>query len=251
MAATETTAELLRGITTEDMKMTTTAEDLEETFRKTWHRVCKAAWAREPASDSAMANGSSDEFVAEDVRHSRSVVSRLVSSGVVAATRHALDCGAGIGRVTRLVLLPAGFERVHLFDQEPRFVEHAREAFRDDPRVVQVEVASVQEFAVAGLEFDLIWVQWVALFLADSEVAAFLHRCKSMLSKGGAVVLKECLVRSSDGFDFLADLNDGSVVRNEAMMRAVIAASGMTIVEVIDQPGAEDYDLRFVTFILN
>ena len=46
----------------------------------------------------------------------------------------ALDCGAGIGRITKN-LLSRYFEKTDLVDQDPKFIERARENFKDSPKV--------------------------------------------------------------------------------------------------------------------
>ena len=54
--------------------------------------------------------------------------------------QRALDCGAGIGRITRL-LLSRRFQTVDAVEQCAKFVEAARAALAGNPRVGQIYCA--------------------------------------------------------------------------------------------------------------
>ena len=73
----------------------------------------------------------------------------------------ALDCGAGIGRVSKLLLLPI-FDKVDLVEQNPHFLHEAEQNY------LRPDAAKVGHFFPIGLQsfeftekYDLIWVQWV------------------------------------------------------------------------------------------
>jgi protein N-terminal methyltransferase len=88
----------------------------------------------------------------------------------------ALDCGAGIGRVTKQVLMKA-FDHVDLVENSEIFVQQAREEY------LKAEIASgkVGEVRCSGLQnvtfegsswegrFDVIWCQWVLGHLTEGN----------------------------------------------------------------------------------
>lgn len=58
--------------------------------------------------------------------------------------------------------------------------------------------------------YDLIWIQWCAGHLTDSQLIAFLERCTVVLKEDGWIVVKENL--STSGEDVFDEL-DSSVTR--------------------------------------
>lgn len=70
------------------------------------------------------------------------------------------DCGAGIGRITKN-LLSQLFDEVDILEQNPIFVDKARE-YLSGGRVKNFFAKGMQEFDFGENRYDLIWVQWVA-----------------------------------------------------------------------------------------
>ena len=66
-----------------------------------------------------------DEASQEDVQHSQDFLRKAVE-GMLDDPCSALDCGAGIGRVTKAVLLPAVTGSVTLVDQSERWLQTAK-----------------------------------------------------------------------------------------------------------------------------
>ena len=124
----------------------------------------------------------------------------------------ALDCGAGIGRVSKLVLLPL-FNQVDLIDQTKHFIDNA-------PNFIGPElVKKVGKFHCCGLQdfqpsahgpYDVVWIQWVIGYLTDSDLVAFFDRCKKALTNEGMLVIKDNMKKSGESD---ADDEDGSVCR--------------------------------------
>jgi protein N-terminal methyltransferase len=135
----------------------------------------------------------------------------------------ALDCGAGIGRVTSSVLLPL-LDRVDLVEPSVHFVQRARRLAPSWPRIsssgssssknipqsgVRTYQAGLQDFdprnpgkspqlgdtigAKEGWEdgYDVVWIQWCAGHLSDEQFVSFLKRSKSSLREDGIIVVKE------------------------------------------------------------
>lgn len=78
-----------------------------------------------------------------------------------------LDVGAGIGRVSEQLLLDY-FERCCILESDTRYQEHCRKVLGD--RLHRVYGMRMQEFTCNGEDcFDLLWIQWVAMYASDSK----------------------------------------------------------------------------------
>lgn len=140
----------------------------------------------------------------------------------------ACDCGAGIGRITKGLLLQSGFQRCDLVEGSARFLDAAPEYLGDD-------LASKCRFFCSGLQdwqpspqtYSVIWIQWVLCYLTDEDVIQFLKRCALALISGGVVVLKENICVDEG---FVVDDSDASVIRSEAYWRTLIHKAGLRVI---------------------
>ena len=79
-----------------------------------------------------------------------------------AGTNRALDCGSGIGRISKHVLLPV-FKSVELVDMMENFLAEVPNYLQDkEDRVEMYYCKSLQEFTPAPQRYDVIWIQWVS-----------------------------------------------------------------------------------------
>lgn len=88
-----------------------------------------------------------------------------------------MDCGSGIGRVTKGVLLPL-FEKVEMADMMEHFLLHAHEEYlgADADRIETYYCFNLQEFTPPKNKYDVIWMQWVACeYLRTLKVVLLLH----------------------------------------------------------------------------
>ena len=83
--------------------------------------------------------------------------------------RSALDCGAGIGRIAKTVLIPE-FAEVDLLEPSITQIDEARNY-----------CPGVRDFFHCGLQehnfetqYDAIWIQWVLCYLTDNDIAELL-----------------------------------------------------------------------------
>ena len=102
---------------------------------------------------------------------------------------YALDCGAGIGRVSKELLLPI-FGVVDLVEQNPQYVAKAKELI-PDKRLANFYVSGLQSFTPVAGRYDVIWVQWVLGHLPDDDFVAFFKRCKLGRKPNGFICVKE------------------------------------------------------------
>lgn len=166
----------------------------------------------------------------------------LREHGVTTATSpfvygHAVDCGAGIGRVCRDLLLPL-FATSDLIEQDAVYVNTAREKIPTTTTGTDGSGGAVRtgmrEFITLGLQdwtpapghtYDCVWIQWCIGHLPDDDLVAFLRRCAASLTPTGVIVVKENLAREG----FVLDRDDMSVTRSEAIFRQLFARAGMML----------------------
>ena len=182
--------------------------------------------------------------------------STAFASALVPADRRtaALDCGAGIGRVTKNLLLPLGFARVDLLDVSEAFLATARGNIAS-PALGTCYESGLAEFdfdRASGRRWSLIWVQWcglliepctlaqtcaTAIYLKDDAFVEFFRNAVAALEPGphAHVVLKENFLRKPG--KPLVDASDSSVTRSDAHMKELWARAGVRVVRETDQPG--------------
>ncbi|EUB54378.1 Methyltransferase-like protein [Echinococcus granulosus] len=113
-----------------------------------------------------------------DIVGSRYILARFVPS----LRECALDCGAGIGRITKHLLLPY-FTTVDMVDMTGKFLD-ASSAYIGRPNADRVGnrfCCPLQDFTPPEGRYDIIWVQWVIGHLTLSASAKFLRRCAAAL----------------------------------------------------------------------
>lgn len=76
-------------------------------------------------------------------------------------TSCALDCGAGIGRISKRLLLPL-FNTVDLVDVTQEFLDKAKTYLGEEgKRVGNYICGGLQDFVPESGRYDVIWIQWV------------------------------------------------------------------------------------------
>ncbi|CAB9509881.1 Lys N-methyltransferase 1 [Seminavis robusta] len=142
------------------------------------------------------------------------------------------ECGAGIGRVTKGLLLPLGVTQVDLVESSSRLL-------CESPEYIGEEGAANCKFYCSGLQdwtppsgryYTIIWIQWVLIYLTDDDVICFLNRCAdSLLPNGkGVIVVKENT--TGDGETFVVDNDDVSVCRSLPYWLKLIEKAGLKVV---------------------
>lgn len=147
----------------------------------------------------------------------------------------ALDCGAGIGRVTKNVLVKY-FDTVDLVEQDEHFVQKANEYLCVNGQLMTnvgtIYNVGLQNFTPTENAYDVIWCQWVLGHLTDDDLSIFLTKCISGLNKNGCIVIKENFTSSED---FSIDATDSSVTRSLPITKKIIESVNLRIVKIVKQ----------------
>ncbi|KAI8779352.1 N-terminal Xaa-Pro-Lys N-methyltransferase 1-A [Biomphalaria glabrata] len=151
----------------------------------------------------------------------------LKIAGGSVTPKFALDCGAGIGRVTKRLLLPI-FENVDMVEQDRHFCDNAKEFIGPEAsRVENIFCMGLQDFTPTENKYNLIWSQWVLGHLEDNHLIHFFQRCQKGLADGGIIIAKEnVLEEGQKSFDD----NDSSYTRTRKELKDCIKKAGLTII---------------------
>ncbi|XP_046859295.1 N-terminal Xaa-Pro-Lys N-methyltransferase 1-like [Xenia sp. Carnegie-2017] len=147
---------------------------------------------------------------------------------------YALDCGAGIGRVTKHLLLPL-FKKVDMVEQDKSFVEKSNVFLGEEnsSRIGERFCCGLQEFVPPSQRYNLIWIQWVLLYLTDDDLVEFLLKCQNALLPNGLICLKENILLKRS----LTDKEDSSITRTDKRLKKLITKAGLTVVKQSIQTG--------------
>lgn len=143
------------------------------------------------------------------------------------------DVGAGIGRIAK-DLLANLFNHVDLVEQNSKFIDQAKENMKSIENVKGFYCSSLQDFEFPGKPYDVIWIQWVIIYLTDKDMISFLKRAKEALSPGGLIIIKEnCNKKDS----FYLDIEDNSITRSFEHLRMLFDQAGLTVTKKQIQQG--------------
>jgi len=143
--------------------------------------------------------------------------------------------GAGIGRVST-GLLATLYKTVDILEQNPDYVAKAQHDLQQlksiDPQLPSpfgaAHCSSLQDFNFPkGVKYDTVWMQWVLLYLVDSDLVAFLKKCKDSLTDHGILIVKENL--SKEGY--YIDKTDSSITRSSAHFKQIFQAAGLKVLK--------------------
>jgi len=199
------------------------SEDEEDFYKN-----ASTYWGNVSATDQGMLGGF-QSISPIDIHSSRNFLVPLLStSGGRVGTGRVLDCGAGIGRISKNLFLPL-FDKIDIVELEAKFIEQAKNDFAgltDGAKLDRCFCSGLQEFTPNLGEYDVIWSQWVLGHLTDTHLVNFFRRCKSGLAPNGLMVVKENVSKRLE-FDSL----DSSFTRPLSSLKDLIHQSGFRIIK--------------------
>ena len=151
----------------------------------------------------------------------------------------ACECGAGIGRVTKGLLLDLGVTRCDLVESSARLLYAAPDYIGDEGAAkCRFYCQGLQDWVPQANSYSIVWIQWVLCYLNDEDVVRFLRLCgQSLLPGVGVIVLKE---NSSNEEDYVVDVDDASICRSIPYWSKLIRQAGLQIVYECIQVGFPD-----------
>lgn len=148
-----------------------------------------------------------------------------------------LDVGAGIGRVSKNLLLKY-FEKVSILESDIRFVEKAKEDL--GKYLNESFCCRWQEIpSPSNSKYSLVWIQWVLSYGSDDEIIEFLQKIKGhLINNGGLIAIKENVLSSNHPIDHVQiDEDDHSIVRSVEHFRILFEKAKYKIIGESIQKG--------------
>uniref|UniRef100_A0AAG5D1J0 Alpha N-terminal protein methyltransferase 1 n=1 Tax=Anopheles atroparvus TaxID=41427 RepID=A0AAG5D1J0_ANOAO len=193
----------------------------------TYYSNAKKYWSNiSPTVDGMLGGFGSISFI--DIRGSEQFLKHLYKQKPAPGRKRALDCGAGIGRIAKNLLVPL-YEQVDLVEQDEHFCQTARVELADcNPKLGSIFNSGLQDFAPEAGRYDIIWAQWVLGHLTDRDAVQFFIRCTKGLARGGMMVIKENFTTTNI---VEVDRKDSSVTRPLAVMKQLLKQGNLRVVK--------------------
>eukprot|EP00884_Botryococcus_braunii_P008316 jgi/Botrbrau1/17486/Bobra.0054s0069.1 len=211
-------------------------KEVEDDKENSWYRPAVEFWDKQEASYNGVLGGFgyvSDADISESTKFLKKAFGKALAEG--AQGRHrivAADCGAGVGRITERLLLHH-FHEVDLVEPSGHLLEKARaklsrplQGIPPDHKAVNFFKIGLQSFCPEPGRYDLLWIQWVLLYLTDADAKAFFRRCAAALKPEGIIVVKENICKEG----FIVDKEDTSLTRSHAYLLQLFDEAGMEVV---------------------
>jgi len=208
----------------DDNESLTNGNDDDEYYNKAakhWQKI-------EPTIDGML--GGFGKISHLDIEGSNKFLKNLLKSNSTGTSR-ALDCGAGIGRISKH-LLTRHFQKVDLVEQDRHFLDKARQYLGDNKRIGDMFCIGLQDFNPQPGTYDVIWCQWVLGHLKDQHLIDFFVRCLVGLKPGGFLVVKENVTSSGQ---VESDDEDSSVTRPPQHLRDIFTQANMELYKELKQ----------------
>lgn len=159
-----------------------------------WHMRNVRFWKTQGTNVHGMTGGGVSQ---KDLAFSAKALSDL-STGHVDSSEsgqrrwgRALDCGAGIGRVTNGVLKHF-CSHVDMVEFVKKHLQKARATLQSTKACsFDYHNLSMQRFTIQPGKYDLIWCQWLLMYLTDSDSLDLLKRSCVGLAGKGILLVKE------------------------------------------------------------
>ncbi|KOB79500.1 Methyltransferase-like protein 11A [Operophtera brumata] len=191
-----------------------------------FYKKAAGYWANVPATVDGVLGGYG-HISDIDINASKAFLEKVFAFNNPPEAKLAIDCGAGIGRISKYLLIPQ-FDKVDLVEQDEKFISSAKQFIgEDNDKLGTLYQIGLQDFVFEPhKKYDVIWCQWVLGHLNDYHLIYFLRRCISALAKNGVIVIKEN-VTTTEEMEY--DEDDSSVTRPVSRMKMIFSESNLKI----------------------
>ena len=159
------------------------------------------------------------------------------------STYKSCECGAGIGRITKGLMIPLGITQCDLVETSIRLLQHAPTYIGTPPyneKDFKLIHCGLENFNPSKKRYNVIWIQWCIGYLTDWDLVLFLRRMGDALKDGsadddndknggesGVIVIKDNICND---MAFLADCVDCDITRSYQYLLGIIKESGLRVV---------------------
>ena len=199
--------------------------------KERWYGDAAEYWSGADASVQGMLQGF--ESISDiDIKGSKQFLTMLISEGITTKENccHAVDCGAGIGRISKHFLLKE-FQSVDIVEQCEKFTSNVHKYMDNEAlskRIINIYTLGLQNFDPKPGHYDCIWIQWVVGHLTDGDFVTFLEKCKQGLKPGGVIVIKDNVAGAHPVYDD----TDSSVTRTSMELLRIFEKANVDVKKV-------------------
>ncbi|KAK1139811.1 hypothetical protein N8T08_011130 [Aspergillus melleus] len=198
------------------------------------HAASIRYWNSVPATSNAMLAmlGNYPWYSRIDLRGSKTFLGKvrrmIPSCPTDGKLAQAVDCGAGVGRVTEGFLSHV-CEVVDAVEPVAKFTQVMQDGpLKRDGAVGDVYTMGIESWN-PDKKYDLIWTQFCVGHLTDEQLREYFVRCCAALTETGLIVVKENMSTDPQGKDMYDD-EDSSVTRTDEKFRKIFAEAGMNLI---------------------
>jgi protein N-terminal methyltransferase len=207
-------------------------------------------WSRLPATDASVLGGH-PQISNADLRGSFLFLAKLlrqtptISSDEVRPQRRFVDCGAGIGRVTRGVLCKLA-STIDIVEPVKAFTDQ----IKGETYVGAIFNVGLEQWNIGDIGiYNVVWNQWCLCQLTDAQVVDYLIRVQAALVPKGWIVVKENLVRHEAEEDAYDD-TDNTITRTDRKFRNLFKQAKLEVVHSELQRGMPPGLYRIMMYAL-
>jgi protein N-terminal methyltransferase len=146
-------------------------------LEQNWYGSAISYWSSVPATVDGVLGGYG-QVSPLDLTESASFLDALAAQGCSTSpgsdSSRAVDCGAGVGRITGGLLMQR-FARVDVVEPVEHFLAQARADLGQRGHVGDFHLIGLESFDAPANTYDCVWVQWVIGHLVDDDMVAFLQ----------------------------------------------------------------------------
>lgn len=196
---------------------------------KDWYSKAMEYWSSQDASINGVLGGFGD-LHPTDLAGSEMFLNQLS----IPAAGAGADCGAGVGRITQF-LLSKKLACVDIIEPCSKLIQKAKQDLPitlTSERIGEFVCEPLQQWKPKPETYDLMWHQWVLLYLKDEDCVAYLERCKAALKPGGYICIKENVGLKGH---FLVDNDDNSVTRTLDQYKDLFSRAGLRVISQVRQ----------------
>ncbi|CAD8065228.1 unnamed protein product [Paramecium sonneborni] len=175
-------------------------------------------WAQQSITNSSMLGGY-DQINNVDIQQSEQFLLRNIKQ-----FNTILELGSGVGRISEQLFIKH-FKEIHLVEREAKFINESKRRLNQFNCLYYQ--MPVEQFEPKNY-FDCIWIQWISMYLTDSDFCNMLQKFKKY-----PIILKENV--STQDYQF--DDEDASITRSEKIYEILIKKCGFKIVDEEFQQG--------------
>ncbi|KAA8648198.1 hypothetical protein EYZ11_000574 [Aspergillus tanneri] len=198
------------------------------------HAASIRYWNSVPATSNAMLAmlGNYPWYSRIDLRGSKTFLAKvrrmIPSCPTEGKLKLAVDCGAGVGRVTEGFLSHV-CEVTDVVEPVAKFTQVLHDgALKRSGVVGDIYTLGIESWN-PDKKYDLIWTQFCVGHLTDIQLLQYFIRCRGALTETGIVVVKENMSTDPHGDDMYDD-EDSSVTRTDEKFRSIFNEAGMTVI---------------------